>query len=352
MEEESIEEPSTPGRKKRKTELLSDSDERKSRAAKACITCQRSHVSCGSERPCKRCADRGIAHLCIDGSHKKRGRKGKYLNPELEAASSALLSDAPSVNLTTEPSIATLSTELFDLPDSLLAELMLTPMTEMTELRNASSGNDDVGKFEPPFWLPSTMRPWCDEFFEYMKLKIPEEYEAVYKEVMARRTYMQKVWSSMTKEMAEELIRDCSDSLASYKKSFKDISVPAMVFDRGGIIHYVNQSFIDMTGFDMKLPTERNQFAVYELISPRFLTAYMRSLLINSSTAQFVLFPAEIRSYGSYIDASLWITFKKNRFGLVPLFVATVIPAVNTLVAAQDFTSILQRKAAAKAMLK
>ena len=39
---------------------------KKRRASKACVYCNRSHMSCEDSRPCKRCIDRGIAHLCKD----------------------------------------------------------------------------------------------------------------------------------------------------------------------------------------------------------------------------------------------------------------------------------------------
>jgi len=47
------------------------------RVSKACVYCQRSHMSCDEGRPCKRCLSRGMADLCRDGKCKRRGRKRK-----------------------------------------------------------------------------------------------------------------------------------------------------------------------------------------------------------------------------------------------------------------------------------
>eukprot|EP01119_Soliformovum_irregulare_P000452 TRINITY_DN10312_c0_g1_i1.p1 TRINITY_DN10312_c0_g1~~TRINITY_DN10312_c0_g1_i1.p1 ORF type:complete len:197 (-),score=41.25 TRINITY_DN10312_c0_g1_i1:186-776(-) len=49
--------------------------QKKTRIKKACINCQRAHLSCENDRPCKRCIERETE--CIDRESKKRGRKKK-----------------------------------------------------------------------------------------------------------------------------------------------------------------------------------------------------------------------------------------------------------------------------------
>lgn len=53
----------------------SSSSKKRKRVSKACVCCQRAHMSCDEGRPCKRCVERGMAHLCRDGQRKQRGRK-------------------------------------------------------------------------------------------------------------------------------------------------------------------------------------------------------------------------------------------------------------------------------------
>eukprot|EP00743_Colponemidia_sp_Colp-15_P010454 GILK01011511.1.p1 GENE.GILK01011511.1~~GILK01011511.1.p1 ORF type:complete len:356 (+),score=20.84 GILK01011511.1:67-1068(+) len=48
-------------------------------ATRACMYCQRSHMSCEDARPCKRCVKRGIGHLCRDPESKRTSRAPKYL---------------------------------------------------------------------------------------------------------------------------------------------------------------------------------------------------------------------------------------------------------------------------------
>ncbi|KFA53184.1 hypothetical protein S40293_03199 [Stachybotrys chartarum IBT 40293] len=49
---------------------------RRKKARRACYACQRAHLTCGDERPCKRCIKRGLADACQDGVRKK----AKYLH--------------------------------------------------------------------------------------------------------------------------------------------------------------------------------------------------------------------------------------------------------------------------------
>ncbi|KAI8967569.1 hypothetical protein BDF20DRAFT_927943 [Mycotypha africana] len=48
---------------------------RKKKAARACIHCQKAHLTCDDSRPCQRCIKRNLANTCTDGARKK----AKYL---------------------------------------------------------------------------------------------------------------------------------------------------------------------------------------------------------------------------------------------------------------------------------
>ncbi|KAJ3066329.1 Transcriptional regulator of nonfermentable carbon utilization, partial [Podochytrium sp. JEL0797] len=62
---------------------LSLQQQRADRTAMACLLCQQSHVTCSEERPCQRCAKRGVE--CVDGQRKK----AKYLEILQDGSSSA-----------------------------------------------------------------------------------------------------------------------------------------------------------------------------------------------------------------------------------------------------------------------
>ncbi|KAI9357794.1 hypothetical protein BD770DRAFT_388342 [Pilaira anomala] len=49
--------------------------QRKKKAARACVHCQKAHLTCDDSRPCQRCIKRDLAGTCTDGARKK----AKYL---------------------------------------------------------------------------------------------------------------------------------------------------------------------------------------------------------------------------------------------------------------------------------
>ncbi|KAH7119773.1 transcription activator of gluconeogenesis [Dendryphion nanum] len=57
---------------------------RRKKARRACLACQRAHLTCGDERPCHRCVKRQLQATCTDGVRKK----AKYLH---DAPDSALM---------------------------------------------------------------------------------------------------------------------------------------------------------------------------------------------------------------------------------------------------------------------
>lgn len=67
----------TPKRKNKVTK-------KRKRVGRACVFCQRSHMSCDEQRPCKRCVARGCGDQCRDGKRKRRGRKRKTPLPDDE----------------------------------------------------------------------------------------------------------------------------------------------------------------------------------------------------------------------------------------------------------------------------
>ncbi|PVH92614.1 hypothetical protein DM02DRAFT_575535 [Periconia macrospinosa] len=73
--------------KRKKTSMSASSAKdptrpRRKKARRACLACQRAHLTCGDERPCNRCLARGLGHNCIDGIRKK----AKYLHDAPDGA--------------------------------------------------------------------------------------------------------------------------------------------------------------------------------------------------------------------------------------------------------------------------
>ncbi|KAF4125580.1 GAL4 [Geosmithia morbida] len=64
------------GAVKKKYDPKDPSRPRRKKARRACYACQRAHLTCGDERPCRRCIKRGLGDACQDGVRKK----AKYLH--------------------------------------------------------------------------------------------------------------------------------------------------------------------------------------------------------------------------------------------------------------------------------
>lgn len=57
------------------------------KAAKACLSCQKGHLTCDDQRPCTRCVKKGMGDQCCEGQRKK----AKYLMTEEELGESSLV---------------------------------------------------------------------------------------------------------------------------------------------------------------------------------------------------------------------------------------------------------------------
>ncbi|KAG8864637.1 Transcriptional regulator of nonfermentable carbon utilization [Tulasnella sp. 330] len=61
-------------------EQAAQEKEKKKKASRACIHCQKAHLTCDDTRPCQRCVKRGIGDTCVEGQRKK----AKYLLEDSE----------------------------------------------------------------------------------------------------------------------------------------------------------------------------------------------------------------------------------------------------------------------------
>lgn len=84
---------------------------KKKKASRACLHCQKAHVTCDDGRPCGRCIKRGHAHTCVNGHRKKAkylfGVEDKELNgpaPNYASQNQTPASTRPHTPTTPEPS--------------------------------------------------------------------------------------------------------------------------------------------------------------------------------------------------------------------------------------------------------
>ena len=61
----------------------------------------------------------------------------------------------------------------------------------------------------------------------------------------------------------ENLKTEIEKLVETYSVVFNNVAIPTLIFDRTGVIYYVNQSYKTLTSFNFPLPTGRSQFAFY-----------------------------------------------------------------------------------------
>ncbi|EIM81151.1 uncharacterized protein STEHIDRAFT_134790 [Stereum hirsutum FP-91666 SS1] len=130
---------STPGAKK--------DSQKKKKANRACVHCQKAHLTCDDTRPCQRCIKRGIADTCTEG-HRKRA---KYLldDEELEP----FPPNDPLFNVPYDPSFP-FGSEAANLEYSILSAI----------LGNPSPGESHSTSTPPPTLPPSGSNPFAAEY--------------------------------------------------------------------------------------------------------------------------------------------------------------------------------------------
>ncbi|KAI0281019.1 hypothetical protein BGY98DRAFT_1106620 [Russula aff. rugulosa BPL654] len=107
---------------------------RKKKAARACIHCQRAHLTCDDSRPCQRCTKRGMAGSCVEG-HRKRA---KYLLGETELVMDGFAVKDPLSNAPLNTPSFTYGSEAANLEYSILTAI-LGPSAESNSISDSHS---------------------------------------------------------------------------------------------------------------------------------------------------------------------------------------------------------------------
>ncbi|KAG5366605.1 Transcription activator of gluconeogenesis ERT1-2 [Yarrowia sp. B02] len=105
------------------------------KAHRACIHCQRTHLTCDNNRPCERCVARGFADTCVDGVRKKL----KYLDDKEDKKPAKSLSPAPGVHVQPKPSPAARSARssnagFHDTKTNMLGSMPSTPQNGVSSI--------------------------------------------------------------------------------------------------------------------------------------------------------------------------------------------------------------------------
>ncbi|WVQ83385.1 hypothetical protein IAT38_005526 [Cryptococcus sp. DSM 104549] len=141
--------------------------ERKARkkVAKACLACQKSHLTCDEQRPCTRCVKKGIPEQCVEGVRKK----AKYLMEGDERTMSGSRADdtgslSPAINAISSSSVSlpTLHNNPNNEPMHISDDMWLTTATQQDDrppsinLSNLQNPNQMWNPNQQPDITPSS----------------------------------------------------------------------------------------------------------------------------------------------------------------------------------------------------
>eukprot|EP01117_Protostelium_nocturnum_P007151 TRINITY_DN2567_c0_g1_i1.p1 TRINITY_DN2567_c0_g1~~TRINITY_DN2567_c0_g1_i1.p1 ORF type:complete len:424 (-),score=108.64 TRINITY_DN2567_c0_g1_i1:318-1589(-) len=394
------------------------------KVTKACSICKRDHASCDKERPCKRCVSRGTSEECTDAESKKRGRKrnessshkapASKLHSSSSSSSSIQYNEDNTVynnnNNNNEQSVSSIQnnenlSENFmemwnggneDKGSSNFLWLMDQMMPNYLQNSFSPDSSEDPFAFlnspsltqtvvEEDHTIPKTpqLLSYDPEFekeqppslfirsnetvFTLARIMVAkgiisqsEIYEH-FEKMKESAQKIQEIRKFITPEQKIMMKQEFDFSLLEFKTGAEKIGVPCLLWERSGIVHHVNQAFIDMTGFSMNLPSSVNEFALLKIFSSTSLSHYSKFIRENyfSTGITRKILAAGIKIWnspngvprvesqtkesegsvpsitdfceGPYIEGTICITIKRDILGLPMIMCGHFLPSPTAL---------------------
>lgn len=284
-------------------------------------------MSCEPKRPCQRCIDRGIAHLCRDHvSKKKRGRKGTYLNDNV---SNDLIPTIPSSENTIETniiihnnninsnndSVVTTTTDtvtstnssnygIEDLPTDirgLLADFFFSSLDEIDKYMSSFTNSNNINSFDTSLInninmisnnnnnnAPSGDEEMLNKFISMIQNRASDEEQFLIEGMVQIRESVSRTMTDKFKisnfnsvQNLESLKTEIERLVQNYSKIFHTLAIPTILFDRTGVIYYVNNAYKALTGLNVNLPTDRSEFAFYVCSTSLCFNSFFKIFIIS-----------------------------------------------------------------------
>jgi len=127
-------------------------------------------------------------------------------------------------------------------------------------------------------------------------------------------------------------------NLKTLKETFERIDVPTIVYEKCGIVHFVNNAFQNLFQFNTPLPSKSQDFLFFTLLSPEGIQFYIQQLMpiLYFSSKNALMFTISLRKNASsqieeYIKGTLCLHIKRNGLGIPILMAASFLPHNITL---------------------
>eukprot|EP01114_Cavostelium_apophysatum_P007424 TRINITY_DN1951_c0_g1_i1.p1 TRINITY_DN1951_c0_g1~~TRINITY_DN1951_c0_g1_i1.p1 ORF type:complete len:649 (-),score=121.09 TRINITY_DN1951_c0_g1_i1:103-2049(-) len=380
-----------------------DQEKKRHRVPKACLYCQKSHMSCDVGRPCKRCTERGMSDLCTDGDSKRKSKKrGSHDIPETPDVSGVTgeehTQNTSEFNASggnqSQPTVYIKSEEQSHPETSKTALVPISQAQQAQQVQHGFFGSfDDAGpsshhptpveiaearavaqqiqqqhqqaqanhlqqqakantafaqqqpsfvqqphpnrfapqpngNFGPPtqnysmhsnndqqnfariqseqqqlhqhhqqmivkaneafrqgqstFETPSilTNYTWTAGYIDAIRKRLStQESELFANRFLGIREELLMCQQNLTKEAVRLILQDFDMYLNVFRNTFDQVSVPTIIWEQIGVIHYANGAYREMTGFSQNTPTPRENFSIVQEFSPPALREYISRTL-------------------------------------------------------------------------
>jgi len=319
---------------------LSISKKRVQRVTKACVNCQKSHLSCETMRPCKRCLERG--KTCCDAESKRRGRKRKPIGIEEEP-------EDPLDEGEFENTIRELAS---------LEYLFVTAPTKTPNCANFeqfSKKEVELLQNHPLLDMPPFL--FNDFVFSMQKSRSPNNKQA---DILARIDFFKKC-REMNKERCRDSIvfdrifitvrdhlsglkpcfsgeaivsmrKEYETYISIYKSVFDDVRTPTIIWERNSVIQYVNKGWEKLTGFNEVLPTPLESLGMMKCISnegwKNFMECMQDRCIGEANEIDSCMFSCGIlvSNTDKFIQGTMSVTIRRDILGLPLLFLGNFLP--------------------------
>jgi len=179
------------------------------------------------------------------------------------------------------------------------------------------------------------------EFKNFMKSRAPHEVAEQLAVSMDdnRDKLIASIYEKHGKRTPCAKIKEFVDAnLKTLKETFERIDVPTIVYEKCGIVHFVNNAFQNLFQFNTPLPSKSQDFLFFTLLSPEGIQFYIQQLMpiLYFSSKNALMFTISLRKNASsqieeYIKGTLCLHIKRNGLGIPILMAASFLPHNITL---------------------
>ncbi|KAI0063620.1 hypothetical protein BV25DRAFT_1801796 [Artomyces pyxidatus] len=354
--------------KRRRSEITADiadaaaaakkDQQKKKKATRACVHCQKAHLTCDDSRPCQRCTKRGMADTCVEG-HRKRA---KYLLDEEElahAAPDAFSPHDPLFNVPFDPAFP-FGSEAANLEYSILSAILgnTTPDSTNTPppsahasdsaalLRtagmsgfSAGSGLDLVGPRSADEVYGSVTKPYdYTEGYHFLMKILPYRFEKndILRIVRALAIFRPSLIALQMplSEEDEVFVEKCVQrSIIELNKLISYSGTPTVVWRRTGEICLVGPEFCMLTEWTKEELLGSRKY-IWELFENQSVVEYWENFATHAfeNTTQSVYSHCVLlKPNGTPVPATFCFHIRRDLFDLPSLVIGKRTPSAAPL---------------------